>query len=190
MVLVGPPYNMAHGLMTIGPLNRPSVRVSPDWDAGGGVLGGRAPVRPRRHRPNETQTSQLWPSQTVHTMDLAIRYSRGVGHLRRDQSHRRQQNREPSVCATLLALDPTPFISMLVSSSFADDAATARKSLGENGSASAKTWTGRTIGPSLLPHNCLLRDASHTRNFPAQLSLLELTVFSCGQVGSRVRLAI
>jgi len=51
------------------------------------------------------------------------------------------------VCAMLLALDPTPFISMLVSSSFADDAATARKSLGENGSASAKTWTGRTIGP-------------------------------------------
>ena len=89
----------------------------------------------------------------------------------------------------LLALDPTPFISMLVSSSFADDAATARKSLGENGSASAKTWTGRTIGPPLLPHNCLLCDASHTRNFPAQLSLFELTVFSLGEVGSRVRLA-
>ena len=73
-------------------------------------MGGRAPDRPRREWTTDTQTSQLWPSQTVHTMDLAIRYSRGVGHLRRDTSHRRQQNRAYSVCAMLLALDLTPFI--------------------------------------------------------------------------------
>ena len=33
-------------LRPYGRLNRPSVQVGPDWDAGGGVMGGRAPDRP------------------------------------------------------------------------------------------------------------------------------------------------
>ena len=35
-----PILKLAHSLTTLGPFTRPSVRVSPDRDAGGGVTGG------------------------------------------------------------------------------------------------------------------------------------------------------
>ena len=37
-----PILKLAHSLTTLGPFTRPSVRVSPDWDAGGGVTGGES----------------------------------------------------------------------------------------------------------------------------------------------------